>query len=243
MQRLSFQSNFCTRQVSVAVLAGFCCFGCQRQKASPAAQVPTASPSSVALPGSSVAADAPRGPAVAESSDGQLTTFDDPETGVRFQYPSSWRPWHDGSPMFASSFISDTAGPARITEVFTPEGKEWQKKNLIGISFAYSVKKDLSPEKCTELLESNGSLSSASAETINGITYQRKDGGDAAMCHRVQITVNAASHHGVCYFFERDVQTTCPGVRGKNDPVDLTTAQQHTLNDQLAKVMGSVTLR
>lgn len=224
------------------IAALFTGIGCRNTRRG-AASLPSASPGSVALPESGTAADAPHAPAVIESASSRVTTYSDPDTGVSFRYPSTWRPWHSGSVMYPPG-LSQAAGPARITQVFDPQLSAWAKTNLVGLSFSYAVKTGVSAEACTQLgTGSTAGSKAATAEMINGIAFGRVEGSDAGMCHQRSSMVDTALRGSRCFVFERDLDTVCPEVRGLSNPVALTAAQTSALRAELDGVMASVRLR
>ena len=224
------------------VAAFFAGSGCRNAPRS-AASLPSASPQSVALPESNTAADAPHAPAVAESASSRVTAYSDPYTGVSFRYPSTWRPWHTGAVMVPPGLLQ-AGGPARITQVFDPQGSAWAKTNLVGLSFSYAVKTGVSAEACTQLgIEITSGGKATNPETINGVAFKRAQGNNAGMCHQTSSLVDTTSRAGRCFVFERDLETVCPEVRGPGNPAALTAAQTSALRAELDEVMASVLLR
>ncbi len=202
--------------------------------------MPITSPGSRALPGSVDAADAPEAPKTSTDQAG-MTTFADPQHGVRFVYPASWRPLVTGGLMAAPAFTK-VAAPAEGTEAFLAQGTPYATTNLVGVSFSWTTRSGLSTDQCAALAKAAVQVQSTSQETINGLVYT-KASSDAAVCHPRTSTLDTVAQSGTCFVFERDEQTLCPDIAapGKNTP--LTSVQQQTLQRALDVIMSSVQLR
>lgn len=203
--------------------------------------LPVTGADSRALPGSVNAADAPESPRTVTNSQ-EVTTFQDPETGISFRYPTDWRPLSPAGPLPEPAFAA-TAGAAQGSEAFAAAGTPYAKTNLAGLSFGWTVKPGLSDSQCTALATRALQQSKPGHESINGVSYTRVEGGDAGMCHQRSAVIDAATHNGKCFLFERDMDTICPDIKGPGQDVALSAAQQATLRSGLDAVMASVQLR
>ncbi len=230
------------RAVPLLLLAAFA--GCGRsgthgQPPPVGRDLPTVSSKSAALPGATDAADAPNAPSVAESQSATLTTYRDPINGVNFQYPTVWRPVQARTlpaPEFAAR-----AGPARITQAFSPVGTMYARTNLQALTFSYTVRDGSNAAGCAALpAEASPNATGSRQVTYNGVPYREARGGDAGMCTRVQATVDTTLRGKQCLVFERDFITNCPYVQNKTAPHPLTNQETAALQRQLDAVMASV---
>lgn len=216
--------------------------GCRSTPGKVGGDLPVVPANSRALPGSVNSADAPESPRV-QTIQRDVTSFHDPETGISFDYPSEWRPLVLGGPMYAPSF-TQKLGPAIGSQALLPAGTAFAKSNLVGISFAWTVKPKMSAAACDRAaIAALPGGKPASPETIGGLRFTRAGGGDGSMCHQRMSVVDTASHAGKCYVFERDIETMCPGVTTPGDDVALSPAQGKELQSQLDLVMASVRLQ
>ena len=215
--------------------------GCSRSKQprQVGGNLPVVASGSVALPDATDAADAPHSPSVAESRDASLTAYRDSATGVSFRYPAAWRP-AIGTTLPAPAF-RDVAGPARITQQFTPERTALAQTVLRGLSFSYTVKNGSDQASCAAI-PTRASAGGTSAREVNygGVSFSEVSGGDAAMCTHVETVVDATLRGDQCLVFERDMVTTCPYVKSATLPRPLTTEETRALQGELEAVMRSV---
>lgn len=139
--------------------------------------------------------------------------------------------------------LAQNGGSVKITQTFDPEGTEFAKTNLVGLSFSYAVRPQSSSDACAQLPQTimPGGRQTA-PETINGLSFTRYEAGDAGMCHQMSMVFNSIARSGACFLFERDLETLCPEIRGPGNPVALTDIQRTFLERELDRVMQSVTL-
>ncbi len=232
----------CARCAMATALFGSALTGCHSNGNTAGSKLPVVPADSRALPGSVNSADAPEAPRVQTGPDA-VTSFRDPETGVSFRYPSSWRPLEAGGPVDAPSFTA-AVGPPRGTQAFLAAGTPLARTDLLGISFAWTVKPKMDAAACarmaTDALPMGTELS---PETIHGVQFHRGTGGDNGMCHHASATLDTAWREGSCYFFERDLETTCPNINTPGADAALTGTERAKLQGLLDGVMDSVVLR
>ncbi|MGI4829742.1 MAG: hypothetical protein ACRYFU_16335 [Janthinobacterium lividum] len=223
--------------LSLVLLLG----GCRSAPRQVGADLPVVPADSRALPGSVNSADAPESPRV-QTDRRDVTSFRDAETGISFDYPSPWRPLVLGGPMYAPSF-TEKLGPAKGTQALLPAGTAFAKTNLVGISFAWTVKQKMSADACDRASVAVLSAGKpAPPETIHGLRFSRASGGDGSTCHQRMSILDTTRHAGKCYVFERDLETMCPGITTAGNDLVLSPAQKTELQTQLDQIMASVTL-
>lgn len=223
-------------------LLGYTLSGCRSANKDSENTLPVVAPDSKALPGSVNSADAPDAPRV-QTNRNEVTTFRDAESGVSFRYPGTWRPIIAGGRVDPPSF-TEAVGAARGTQAFVPAGTPLAKTNLLGISFSWTVKPKLNAATCARLATDALPMGTAMPpETISGLQFQRGSGGDNGMCHHASATLDTVVHKGSCYFFERDLETSCPDINATGKEAELTPGQRAGLQHQLDAVMETVTLR
>ena len=204
--------------------------------------LPVTSSNSVALPGATDAADAPRAPSVAEPRSTALTVYRDPATGVSFQYPTAWRPANAAEDLPAPDF-EQVAGSPRMTQVFVPKGTAFEATNLQALSFSHTVKRGVLAAGCTAIpAKAVGGSAGTTKVSYNDTSYAEASGNDAGACHRLTAQVDSTLKDGECLVFERDFATTCPGLDGSGSPQALTDAQSTTLKQHLDAIMQSVAI-
>ncbi len=222
-----------------AAVAG--CHGTRSKEPKPVgSDLPVTSSSSVALPGATDAADAPRSPSVAESKDAGLTTYRDSATGVSFRYPAVWRPVSAAQVLPVPAFAS-VAGAPRITQAFSPEGNVYAPTVLRALSFSYTAKEGRDAASCAALpRKATPNETHAVTATYGGVPYTEALGGDAGMCTHVSSQVDSTLRGSQCLVFERDFVTGCPYVKNKTLPRPLTDQETAALQRHLDAVMQSV---
>lgn len=140
--------------------------------------------------------------------------------------------------------LVQNGGAVKITQVFDPQGTEFEKTNLIGLSFSYAVRPHNTAEACAHLAETlmpgGGELP---PEPIHDVSFTRYAAGDAGMCHQRSALFASTIRGGACFVFERDLDTVCPEIRGPGNPLALTASQNKALQQELDRVMQSVVLR
>lgn len=224
-----------------AIMALTVLAGCRQRTGDAGHDLPTTGASSRALPGSVNAADAPEA-AVTTTDKSSVSTFHDPEIGLTFQYPATWRPLVTGGPMRAPR-LQELTHHVVQTQAFLPGGTPLAHTNLVGISFSWTMQPGLSSVDCA--LAGKKLLRSAAVtrESIQGVNFSRADGGDAGMCHQVRSTVDSTLRQNGCLLIERDMETICPGIKNQGEDIALTPNQTATLKAQLDAVMASVKLQ
>lgn len=204
--------------------------------------LPVVPAGSRALPGSVNSADAPESPRI-QNSRNEVTTFHDAETGLSFEYPSEWRPLTAAGPL-AAPFFTGSLGAAKGTQAFLPAGTTLARTNLVGMSFAWTVKQHMPAAACDRVgMAALPGGTPGPPETIQGLRFLRVGGGEDEACRGRAAIIDTTSHAGRCYIFERDIQTACPVGNGSGGTVALTAAQSEEIQRQLNQVMASVTLQ
>ncbi len=232
----------CQRIVCAAILLLLPAVGCRSTSSTPGDHLPVVPENSRALPGSVNSADAREAPRV-QTNPHQLTTFRDPSLGLSFQYPSDWRPLVAGGAMDGPSF-QEKLGPPSGSQAFLAAGTPLATTDLIGLSFSWAAKPGMDATTCsrmaTDVLPMGTELP---PESSRGAQFQRGMGGDSGMCHHTAALLDTTWHAGRCFFFERDLETSCPDIRTPEKDKQLTAEQRSHLQRQLDNVMASVSLR
>ena len=217
--------------------------GCNRVRQSGpkvvGSDLPVVSPSSVALPGATDAADAPHAPSVTEPRNSDLTTYRDPVSGVSFRYPTIWRPATGQG--LAPDFVSQ-AGPPRITQQFTSAGNFYAATTLEALTFSYTVKPHSTAASCAALPAK--ALGDSAVRTVpatyGGVSFAEATGGDSGACQHVATQLDTTLRGSQCMVFERDFNTSCPFVKSSSSPRPLTGEETGALQRHLDDVMKSV---
>lgn len=239
MQRRMLSQVLASTLASTLVITA----GCRSSSTTPTVgdRLPVASSRSVALPGAVDAADAPKAPAVAEPRTDDLVQYRDPTHGVRFQYPSVWRPAQPGNSDLGQPYFAQAAPRPLITQVFSTKGTPYADTVLDSLSFSYTVQARTTAAACAAI---PGKALQAplgrSPVTYNGRRYSESSGGDAGMCHHFAATVDTTFQGSTCYIFERDTMALCPSIKTQTEPRPLTAPEQQALQRHLDAVMGSV---
>lgn len=216
--------------------------GCQSTPGTTGDHLPVVPAGSRALPDSVNSADAPVAPRV-QTSEHELTTFRDPRYRLSFQYPSSWRPLVPGGAMDGPDFVAKLGAPLG-SQAFLADGTRLAATNLVGVSFSWTVKPGMDAATCSRMAADALPMGTElPPESLRGIQYRHGMGGDSGMCHHKQALLDTASHGGLCYVFERDLETTCPDIKSPEKDLDLTATQRAQLQRQLDGIMASVSLR
>ena len=178
-----------------------------------------------------------------QTSAHQLTTFHDPKIGLTFQYPSTWRPLVVGGAMDGPDF-TEKLGPPLGSQAFLAAGTPLATTNLLGVSFSWTVKPGMDANTCSRMATDALPMGTElPPESFRGAEFHRGMGGDSGMCHHNQALLDTAPSAGRCFFFERDLQTTCPDIKTPEKDAALTPAQRLQLQRQLDSIMASVSLR
>ena len=201
--------------------------------------LPVTSSTSVALPGATDAADAPRAPSVLESQRADLTLYRDPATGVSFRYPTVWRPAQGG--VVPAPAFSAVAGSPRITQEFSPQGNVYAPTVLRGLTFSYTVQTNSDRDACAAVPRRAVQSSADRGDVIyGGNNFAEASGSDAGACTRVESRVDSTLRDRECLVFERDFITSCPYVTSQTLPRPLTQAETAALHRHLDDIMQSV---
>ena len=168
-------------------------------------------------------------------------TYRDKATGVAFRYPSVWKP---SSPNNQNGYLPPAISDSSFVEMrkivfFSPDGNLYEKTNLQQLSFAYGVARVGSAAACSSLIADNqertGPVRTASR---GGQIFTEVQGGDAAMSHRLQFTLDSTWHSGKCLVFEQDEATIAPYVQeGKRV---LSVREEAALQRHLHAVLKSI---
>lgn len=167
-----------------------------------------------------------------------LSTYTNATTGVRFQYPSVWKPVAKPEAQ-TQPFLFDQGLQPVIDLEFSPKGNLYEKTNLVGLDFVYAAPAASSVAACYKLGEVDSGVAQKEMVTINGVPYQHAFGGEAAMCHEMSANIYATYRDGVCHLFEQDFMTVCAGVQ--EGTRGLTPAETKALQHHLDAIMQSVT--
>src|ERR1700722_14968042 len=129
-----------------------------------------------------------------------LSTYTNATNGVRFQYPSVWKPVSKPAAM-TQPFLFDRGLQPIIDLEFSPKGNLYEKTNLVGLDFVYAAPASSSAVACYKLGEVDVGVAQKDIVTLNGVTYQHAFGGEAGMCHEISANIYATYRNGVCHLF------------------------------------------
>jgi len=168
----------------------------------------------------------------------QMSTYQDPKTGVTFQYPAVWVPYDKAPSYMGPSFASETNQP-RASFTFTSGGNIYKHTLLLSLIFSYFVTPAADSASCLKLAK-DATSSDAKSKTlvIHGVRFHEIDGGDAGMCHEQSNQIAVTYRNNQCFVFERDFNTECFGA--DDTKRNLTTAEFKALQRHLDEIMQSV---
>lgn len=239
---LKEQASPRTALTLLACVAAATVGGCGR--AGDTTQQPTPATTKTAAHAGTAAAAAPTPIATPPKIDDVPTTvYRDAATGVSFRYPVVWQV----SPTYNNAYLPPAIADiprfqSKVTVVFSPAGNVYEQTNLQDISFSFGVAPVADAAACRNLVATNEERSSPvrTVHGVNGAAFTEIQGGDAAMSHRLQFTMDSAWSAHRCLVFEQDEATIAPGVQpGKRA---LTASEEAALQRHLHDVFASVTL-
>jgi hypothetical protein len=169
-----------------------------------------------------------------------LSTYTNATTGVRFRYPSVWKPVSRPEAQ-TQPFLFDRGLQPMIDLEFSPKGNLYEKTNLVGLDFVYAAPAASSVAACYKLGEIDSGVAQKEIVTLNDVTYQHAFGGGAGMCHQISSNIYATYRGGLCHLFEQDFMTVCAGVQ--EGTRGLTPMETKALQGHLDAIMQSVTFR
>ena len=140
--------------------------------------------------------------------------------------------------------FAEKLGPALGSQAFLAAGTPLAATNLLGISFAWTVKPHMDAAACNRMASDALPMrKELPPESLQGRAFQRGMEVDDDSCPHKEALLDATWFDGGCVFFERDLQTACPDAKSPEKNSPLTPTQRSQLQRQLDSVMASVSLR
>jgi hypothetical protein len=169
----------------------------------------------------------------------QLTTYRDKQHGVSFQYPANWK-FDINRKFFLITTISKPNHPPLANVGFgdtlpNDHRAEYPNTNLAGVEFVYDVLPHTTAEQCRNIAQS---VSAATQERINGMTFHHRTFENAAMCKQATEDLYFTADSNRCYLFDALTETICEDTT--EGARNITPAELQTVKEQLHQIMLSV---
>jgi|HubBroStandDraft_5_1064220.scaffolds.fasta_scaffold18075_3 hypothetical protein len=178
-------------------------------------------------------------------ADPGTTRFTDPQYGVTFRYPASWKfttvPqfYSIDAPLTQPAPQSGRGLSARAIIVahraVWPELKD--RTDFSGAEFIFNVLPGATPAACLEQMHAVVSFDQVDSRPIDGVPFSHTETGSAGLCHQVSESLYFGQAQGSCYVFDLAIHTVCPPEDEKHFS---TRTDLHPVQDQLRAILATV---